>query len=96
MRRVDTGELHTPLGDMMIVPDTANMPPTPWQTEILAPGIWAGAVPRIWRTLSCSAVLRSAMKARLRRAAQSRDLLGPRSADGRRRRRSSGGRCRRG
>jgi hypothetical protein len=27
------------------------MPPTPWQTEILAPGIWAGAVPRIWRTL---------------------------------------------
>jgi hypothetical protein len=26
------------------------MPPTPWQTEILAPGIWAGAVPRIWRT----------------------------------------------
>ena len=37
---------------MMIVPDAANMPPTPWQTEILAPGIWAGATPRIWRTLS--------------------------------------------
>jgi hypothetical protein len=37
--------------DMMIVPDAANMPPTPWQTEILAPGIGAGAVPRIWRTL---------------------------------------------
>ena len=28
---------------MMIVPEAANMPPTPWQTEILAPGIWAGA-----------------------------------------------------
>jgi hypothetical protein len=39
----------------MIVPLAANMPPTPWQTEILAPGIWAGAVPRIWRTLSCKA-----------------------------------------
>jgi hypothetical protein len=25
--------------DMMIVPEAANMPPTPWQTEILAPGI---------------------------------------------------------
>ena len=25
------------------------MPPTPWQTEILASGIWARAVPRIWR-----------------------------------------------
>jgi hypothetical protein len=24
--------------DMMIVPDAANMPPTPWQAEILAPG----------------------------------------------------------
>ena len=33
------------------------MPPTPWQTEILAPGIWAGAVPRIWRTLSCNAYM---------------------------------------
>ena len=32
--------------DMMIVADAANMPPTPWQTEIRAPGIWAGAVPR--------------------------------------------------
>src|SRR5467141_146367 len=39
---------------MMIVPEAANMPPTPWQTEIRASGIWAGAVPRIWRTLSCS------------------------------------------
>jgi hypothetical protein len=36
----------------MIVPEAANMPPTPCQTEILAPGIWAGAVPRAWRTLS--------------------------------------------
>ena len=27
---------------MMIVPDAANMPPTPWQTEILAPSTWAG------------------------------------------------------
>ena len=33
------------------------MPPTPWQTEILATGIWAGAVPRIWRTLSCDAYM---------------------------------------
>jgi len=33
------------------------MPPTPWQTEIQTPGIWAGAVPRIWRTLSCSAYM---------------------------------------
>ena len=30
--------------DMMIVPEAANMPPTPCQTEILAPGILAGAV----------------------------------------------------
>jgi hypothetical protein len=37
---------------MMIVPEAANMPPTPWQTEILAPGTCAGAMPRIWRTLS--------------------------------------------
>jgi len=37
---------------MMIVPEAANMPPpTPWQTEISAPGIGARAVPRIWRTL---------------------------------------------
>jgi hypothetical protein len=43
--------------DMTTVPEAANMPPTPWQTEILAPGIWAGAVPRIWRTLSCSAYM---------------------------------------
>ncbi len=40
---------------MMIVPDAANMPPTPWQTEIRASGTCAGAVPRIWRTLSCKA-----------------------------------------
>jgi hypothetical protein len=33
--------------DMMIVPLAANMPPTPWQTEILASGICAGAMPRI-------------------------------------------------
>ena len=42
---------------MMIVPEAANMPPTPWHTESLAPGTWAGAVPRIWRTLSCSAYM---------------------------------------
>src|SRR5271166_6169444 len=30
---------------MMMAPLAANMPPTPWQTEILAPGIWAGATP---------------------------------------------------
>jgi hypothetical protein len=28
--------------DMMIGPEAANMPPTPWQTEILAPGICRG------------------------------------------------------
>jgi hypothetical protein len=39
---------------MMTVSDAANMPPTPWQTEIRTPGICAGAVPRIWRTLSCN------------------------------------------
>jgi len=43
--------------DMMIVPEAANMPPTPWQTLILAPGTWAGAMPRIWRTLSCKAYM---------------------------------------
>ena len=31
----------------MIVPLAANMPPTPWQTEIFAPSTWAGEVPRI-------------------------------------------------
>jgi hypothetical protein len=41
-------DFQGPSFDMMIVPDAANMPPTPWQTEILAPGIWAGAMPRIW------------------------------------------------
>jgi hypothetical protein len=41
----------------MIVPLAANMPPTPWQTEIFAPGTCAGAMPRIWRTLSCSAYM---------------------------------------
>ena len=43
--------------DMMIVPEAANLPPTPWQTEILAPGIYVGAMPRIWRTLSWSAYI---------------------------------------
>jgi hypothetical protein len=27
----------------MMVPEAANMPPTPGQTEILASGIWAAA-----------------------------------------------------
>jgi hypothetical protein len=35
---------------MMIVPEAANLPPTPWQTEIFASGIWARTVPRVWRT----------------------------------------------
>jgi hypothetical protein len=26
----------------MIVPLAANMPPTPWQTEIFLSGIWSG------------------------------------------------------
>jgi hypothetical protein len=30
---------YGPSFDMIIVPEAANMPPTPWQTEILAPGI---------------------------------------------------------
>ena len=47
---------------MMIVPLAANMPPTPWQTEILAPGIWAGAMPRIWHTVSCNATKRRGYK----------------------------------
>ena len=41
----------------IIVPLAANMPPTPWHTEIFAPGTCAGAMPRIWRTLSCSAYM---------------------------------------
>ena len=41
----------------MIVPDAANMPPTPWHTEIFAPGTCAGASPRICRTLSCNAYI---------------------------------------
>lgn len=41
----------------MIVPEAANMPPTPWQTLILAPSTWAGAMPRICRTLSCRAYM---------------------------------------
>jgi hypothetical protein len=45
------GSLHGGSFDMMIVPEAANMPATPWQTEIFAPGIWAGTVLRIWRTL---------------------------------------------
>ena len=43
--------------EKMIVPEAANMPPTPWQTEIFAPGTCAGATPRICRTLSCSAYM---------------------------------------
>jgi hypothetical protein len=42
---------------VIIVWEAANMPPTPWQTEILASGICAGAVPRIWRTLSGKAYM---------------------------------------
>ena len=41
----------------MIVPTAANMPPTPWQTEIFASLTCAGAMPRICRTLSCSAYM---------------------------------------
>jgi hypothetical protein len=40
------GEMRRPVYggsfDMMMVPEAANMPPTPWQTEIFAPGICAG------------------------------------------------------
>ena len=46
--------------DMMMVPEAANVPPTPWQTEIRAPGIWAGAVPPTWRTLYYSGTCRHA------------------------------------
>ena len=41
----------------IIVPLAANMPPTPWQTEIFASLTCAGAMPRICRTLSCSAYM---------------------------------------
>src|SRR5260370_11289505 len=44
---------------MMMVPEAANMPPTPWQTEIRAPGIWAGAAPRIWRSEEHTSELQS-------------------------------------
>ena len=40
--------------DIIVVPLAVNMPPTTWQTEILAPGIWAGREPRIWRALFCN------------------------------------------
>ena len=43
--------------EKMIVPEAPNMPPTPWLTLIFAPGTWAGAVPRICRTLSCRAYM---------------------------------------
>jgi hypothetical protein len=49
---------------MMMVPEAANMPPTSWQTEIRAPGICAGADPRIWRTLSCKAYMPECIKER--------------------------------
>jgi hypothetical protein len=41
----------------MMVPEAANIPPTPWQTEIFASAICAGAMPRICRTLSCKAYM---------------------------------------
>ncbi len=44
----------------VMVPEAANMPPTRWQTETLAPGIWAGADPRI----RCSAQATSACRSR--------------------------------
>jgi hypothetical protein len=31
---------------MMMVPEPANMPPTPWQTEILAPGLLLPKTPK--------------------------------------------------
>lgn len=43
--------------DMMIVPLAPNIPPTPCATLIFAPATCAGAVPRICRTLSCSAYM---------------------------------------
>src|SRR5271165_4577439 len=42
---------------MMIVPGAANMPPAPWQTEILALGIWAGPMPRSCRTRAYKAYM---------------------------------------
>jgi len=41
--------------EKITVPAAANMPPTPWQTLTFASGTWAGATPRICRTLSCRA-----------------------------------------
>ena len=43
--------------EKMIVPEAANMPPTPWHTEIFAPSTCAAAMPRICRTLSCNAYM---------------------------------------
>src|SRR5688572_5119421 len=40
-----------------IAPLAANIPPTPSAIETWAPGTWAGAMPRSWRTLSCSAYI---------------------------------------
>jgi hypothetical protein len=43
--------------DMTIVPEAANISPTPWQTDILASEIWAGGAPHLARTLSCNAYM---------------------------------------
>jgi hypothetical protein len=108
-------QVHIASFDIMIMPEAANVPPTPWrQTETWAPGIWAGTVPHIWRMLSYNAympkcmyesppplvlignlprgaVLRSAMKPPvLPRGTKPRSST-PRSADARKRRRSSDG-----
>jgi hypothetical protein len=36
---------------MMIVPEVANMPPTPWQIDLDARDLGPGEIPRIWRAL---------------------------------------------
>ncbi len=38
---------------MMIVPEAANMPLTPWQTEILAPDLGRGDPAHLAHALSC-------------------------------------------
>jgi hypothetical protein len=46
---------------MMIVPDGEHAAGA-WQTEILAPEICPGAVPRIWRTLPAMRTCRNAFR----------------------------------
>jgi hypothetical protein len=55
--------------DMRMVPAAANMPPTPWQTEILAASIWGGwgrASGAAARAATCHCTSRSKARSWLR------------------------------